>query len=42
MAISGGDGSIVLTTKIDETGIKKGMSKLKSGIGAVGKTFALV
>lgn len=42
MAISGGDGSIVLTTKIDETGIEKGMSKLKSGIGAVGKAFALV
>ena len=42
MAISGSDGSIVLTTKIDETGIEKGMSKLKSGIGAVGKAFALV
>lgn len=42
MAILGGDGSIVLTTKIDETGIEKGMSKLKSGIGAVGKAFALV
>lgn len=42
MAISGGDGSIILTTKIDETGIEKGMSKLKSGIGAVGKAFALV
>lgn len=42
MAISGSDGSIVLTTKIDETGIEKGMSRLKSGIGAVGKAFALV
>lgn len=41
MAISGGDGSIILTTKIDETGIEKGMSKLKSGIGAVGKAATL-
>ena len=41
MAISGGDGSIILTTKVDETGIKKGMSKLKSGIGAVGKAFVV-
>jgi phage-related protein len=42
MAMPSGDGSIVLTTKIDETGIEKGMSKLKSGIGAVGRAFALV
>lgn len=42
MAISGGDGSIVLTTKIDESGLKNGLSKLKSGIGAVGKAFAAV
>lgn len=40
MAISGGDGSIVLTTKIDESGLKNGLSKLKSGIGSFGKAFA--
>lgn len=42
MAISGGDGSIILTTKVDESGLNSGLSKLKSGIGAVGKAFALV
>ena len=42
MAISGGDGSIILTTKIDESGLNSGMSKLKSGIGAVGKAFTAV
>ena len=42
MAISGGDGSIILTTKVDESGLNSGMSKLKSGIGAVGKAFAAV
>lgn len=28
MAISGGDGSIILTTKVEDTGLKKGMAKL--------------
>lgn len=41
MAISGGDGSIILTTKVDESGLSKGLSKLKSGIGAFGKAFAV-
>ena len=41
MAISGGDGSIILTTKIDESGLSKGLSKLKSGVGAFGKAFAV-
>ena len=40
MAISGGDGSIILTTKIDESGLNSGLSKLKSGVGAFGKAFA--
>ena len=41
MAISGGDGSIVLTTKVDESGLSSGLSKLKSGVGAFGKAFAV-
>ena len=41
MAISGGDGSIILTTKVDESGLSKGLSKLKSGIDAFGKAFAV-
>lgn len=41
MAISGGDGSIILTTKVDESGLKSGLSKLKSGVGAFGKAFAV-
>lgn len=42
MAISGGDGSIILNTKVDESGLSKGLSSLKSGVGAVGKAFATV
>ena len=46
MAISGGDGSIVLTTKVDETGIKKGigsMGKTAKAFGAaVAKSFAVI
>ena len=30
MAISGGDGSIVLTTKVDDAGLKKGTNSLRS------------
>lgn len=41
MAISGGDGSIILTTKVDESGLSSGLSKLKSGVGAFGKAFAV-
>lgn len=41
MAISGGDGSIILTTKVDESGLSKGLSKLKSGVGAFGKALAV-
>lgn len=39
MAIGGGDGSIVLTTKVDESGLKNGLSSLKSGVGKAGKIF---
>ena len=42
MAIAGGDGSIVLTTKVDESGINSGLTSLKKGVGAVGKAFAAV
>jgi hypothetical protein len=35
MAISGGDGSIILTTKVDQTGIKKGLSSIKKGFKVV-------
>lgn len=42
MAISGGDGSIILTTKVDEGGINKGFSAIKSGASKVAKGFAVV
>lgn len=42
MAISGGDGSIVLTTKVDESGINKGFSAIKNGAAKVAKGFAVV
>ena len=38
MAISGGDGSIILTTKIDESGIKKGTNSIKTAFDKV-KTY---
>lgn len=39
MAIANADGSIVLTTKVDQTGLKKGMSTMKSGVSALSGTF---
>ena len=46
MAIINTDGSIVLTTKVDQSGLKKGMSTMKSGvaslIGSLGKLAAAV
>lgn len=42
MAIGGGDGSIVLTTKVDESGLKNGLSSLKSGVGKISKIFETV
>ena len=40
MAISGGDGSIILTTKIDETGLKKGFSSMKNSVKNMSSSFA--
>ena len=42
MAISGGDGSIVLATKVDETGLKKGLVSLKKLGATAGKTFLAI
>ena len=42
MAISGGDGSIILTTKIDETGLKKGLVSLKRLGATAGKAFLAI
>ena len=40
MAISGGDGSIILTTKVDTTGVNKGMSSIKGTISKIGGVMA--
>ncbi len=46
MAIANADGSIVLTTKVDQSGLKKGMSTMKSGVssltGAFGKLAGVI
>lgn len=42
MAISGGDGSIILTTKVDEAGLKKGFASMRNFVGKVGKSFAVI
>lgn len=42
MAISGGDGSIILTTKVDETGLKKGLGSMKKLGATVGKAFLAI
>ena len=42
MAISGGDGSIILTTKVDETGLKKGLGSMKKLGAAAGKAFLAI
>lgn len=39
MAASGGDGSIILKTEVDKSGIEKGMSDLKSGAGSLTDAF---
>ena len=39
MAITNSDGSIILSTKVDTTGIRSGMSKIKSDAGGLTKTF---
>lgn len=42
MAISGGDGSIILTTQVDQTGLKRGMASMKSGVSALSKSFTKI
>lgn len=42
MAISGGDGSIILTTKVDDSGLKKGLSSMRGFVSKVGKSFAVI
>jgi hypothetical protein len=37
MAVSNADGSIILKTKIDESGVQKGFTSLKNGASKVGK-----
>lgn len=39
MAIGGGDGSIILTTQVDQTGLKRGMSSMQSGVKSLTKGF---
>ena len=39
MAIRGADGSIILTTKIDETGLKQGMASMKGGVKSLTSGF---
>lgn len=40
MAIRGSDGSIILTTKIDETGLKQGMTSMKNGVNALSSSLS--
>lgn len=39
MAVTNSDGSIVLTTKVDESGINKGFASMQAGAKSVGKSF---
>ena len=39
MAIAGGDGSIILTTKVDQTGLNKGMSTMKNKVKSLTGVF---
>ena len=38
MAITGGDGSIILTTSVDTSGISKGSSSIKSVLNSIGNS----
>ena len=42
MAISGGDGSIILTTKVDTSGISKGSVSIKSALQGVNSAVTKV
>ena len=39
MAISGGDGSIILTTKVDQSGLNKGMTSMQKGVKSLSNSF---
>ena len=39
MAISGGDGSIILTTKVDQSGLNNGIKTMKSGVNSLTSSF---
>lgn len=41
MAISGGDGSIILSTKVDTSGINKGINSIKGTIGKIGAAIGV-
>lgn len=40
MAISGGDGSIILTTKVDESGVNKGLKNINKSVADSNKAFS--
>ena len=42
MAVGGGDGSIVLTTSVDDSGLKKGLGTIKKIGATMGKAFLAV
>lgn len=42
MAIGGGDGSIILTTLVDSTGLKKGLGTIKKMGAMTAKAFSIV
>lgn len=39
MAVSGGDGSIILTTKVDQSGLNKGMTSMQKGVKSLSSSF---
>ena len=39
MAISGGDGSIILTTKVDQSGLDNGIKTMKSSVNSLTSSF---
>lgn len=39
MAISGGDGSIILTTKVDQSGLNKGMTSMQNCVKSLSSSF---
>ena len=40
MAISGGDGSIILDTRVNTAGVNKGLQTIKNTVSQVGKALA--